>query len=75
MSDPWTGAGKGVSHADRSEIRSHLSQWLRQQFAAQQERIEELESELIGSCVIIFGIAPKYWWDSIRDFQSVPAQR
>ena len=25
--------------------------------------------------MIIFGIVPKYWWDSIRDFQSAPAGR
>jgi NAD(P)-dependent dehydrogenase (short-subunit alcohol dehydrogenase family) len=30
---------------------------------------------LIRSCVSIFGIAPKYRWDRIRDSQSVPAGR
>jgi len=30
---------------------------------------------LIGSCVIIFGIAPTYRWESIRDAQSAPAGR
>ena len=64
-----------ISQTRESDPDDGCTRGPRPAYAARRRWTHSCVFEVIGSCVIIFGIAPKYRRESIRDSESAPAGR